>query len=66
MSLTPGKQLHRQRCPQAQLGRLDLASTGTTPPDLLLFRLRRLFPTFAVSKTYAPAYVVDTGQRTSP
>jgi tetratricopeptide (TPR) repeat protein len=39
------EQLHRQRCPQALMGRLDLAGADTTPPDLLLFRLRRLFPT---------------------
>jgi hypothetical protein len=39
------EQLHRQRCPQALLGRLDLAGADTTPPDLLLYRLRRLFPT---------------------
>jgi tetratricopeptide (TPR) repeat protein len=37
--------LHRQRCPQALMGRLDLAGADTTPPDLLLYRLRRLFPT---------------------
>ncbi len=37
-------QLHRQRCPQALMGRLDLAGADTTPPDLLLYRLRRLFP----------------------
>ncbi|MFM9047784.1 MAG: tetratricopeptide repeat protein, partial [Cyanobium sp.] len=34
----------RQRCPQALMGRLDLAGADTTPPDLLLYRLRRLFP----------------------
>jgi len=39
------EQLHRQRCPQALMGRLDLARADTTPPDLLLYRLRRLFPT---------------------
>jgi hypothetical protein len=39
------EQLHRQRCPQALMGRLDLAGADTTPPDLLLYRLRRLFPT---------------------
>jgi tetratricopeptide (TPR) repeat protein len=39
------EQLHRQRCPQALIGRLDLAGADTTPPDLLLYRLRRLFPT---------------------
>jgi tetratricopeptide (TPR) repeat protein len=39
------EQLHRQRCPQALLGRLDLAGANTTPADLLLYRLRRLFPT---------------------
>ncbi len=38
------EQLHRQRCPQALMGRLDLAGADTTPPDLLLYRLRRLFP----------------------
>ncbi len=38
------QQLHRQRCPQALMGRLDLAGADTTPPDLLLYRLRRLFP----------------------
>jgi tetratricopeptide (TPR) repeat protein len=38
------EQLHRQRCPQALSGRLDLAGADTTPPDLLLYRLRRLFP----------------------
>jgi Flp pilus assembly protein TadD len=27
------------------MGRLDLAGADTTPPDLLLYRLRRLFPT---------------------
>jgi tetratricopeptide (TPR) repeat protein len=37
------EQLHRQRCPQALMGRLDLAGADTTPPDLLLYRLRRLF-----------------------
>lgn len=26
------------------MGRLDLAGADTTPPDLLLYRLRRLFP----------------------
>jgi tetratricopeptide (TPR) repeat protein len=39
------EQLHHQRCPQALMGRLDLAGADTTPPDLLLYRLRRLFPT---------------------
>ena len=39
------EQLHRQRSPKALMGRLDLAGADTTPPDLLLFRLRRLFPT---------------------
>ena len=39
------EQLHRQRCPQALMGRLDLAGADTTPPDLMLYRLRRLFPT---------------------
>ena len=39
------EQLHRQRCPQALIGHLDLAGADTTPPDLLLYRLRRLFPT---------------------
>jgi hypothetical protein len=39
------EQLHRQRCPQALMERLDLAGADTTPPDLLLYRLRRLFPT---------------------
>ena len=39
------EQLHRQRCPQALMGRLDLAGADTTPPDLLLYRLRRQFPT---------------------
>jgi formylglycine-generating enzyme required for sulfatase activity len=39
------EQLHRQRCPQALMGRLDLAGADTTPPDLLLYQLRRLFPT---------------------
>jgi formylglycine-generating enzyme required for sulfatase activity len=39
------EQLHRQRCPQALMGRLDLAGADTTSPDLLLYRLRRLFPT---------------------
>ena len=39
------EQLHRQRCPQGLMGRLDLAGADTTPPDLLLYRLRRLFPT---------------------
>jgi tetratricopeptide (TPR) repeat protein len=39
------EQLHCQRCPQALMGRLDLAGADTTPPDLLLYRLRRLFPT---------------------
>jgi Tfp pilus assembly protein PilF len=39
------EQLHRQRCPQALMGHLDLAGADTTPPDLLLYRLRRLFPT---------------------
>ena len=39
------EQLHRQRYPQALMGRLDLAGADTTPPDLLLYRLRRLFPT---------------------
>ena len=38
------EQLHSQRCPQALMGRLDLAGADTTPPDLLLYRLRRLFP----------------------
>ena len=38
------EQLHRQRCPQALIGRLDLAGADTTPADLLLYRLRRLFP----------------------
>jgi tetratricopeptide (TPR) repeat protein len=38
------EQLHRQRCPQALMSRLDLAGADTTPPDLLLYRLRRLFP----------------------
>jgi hypothetical protein len=28
------EQLHRQRCPQALSGRLDLAGADTTPPDL--------------------------------
>jgi tetratricopeptide (TPR) repeat protein len=39
------EQLHRKSCPQALMGRLDLAGADTTPPDLLLYRLRRLFPT---------------------
>jgi tetratricopeptide (TPR) repeat protein len=39
------EQLHRQRCPQALMGRLDLAGAYTMPPDLLLYRLRRIFPT---------------------
>jgi hypothetical protein len=39
------EQLHRKRCPQALMGRLDLAGADSTPPDLLLYRLRRLFPT---------------------
>lgn len=39
------EQIHRQRYPQALMGRLDLAGADTTPPDLLLYRLRRLFPT---------------------
>ena len=39
------EQLHRQQCPQALIGRLDLAGADTTPPDLLLYRLRRQFPT---------------------
>jgi hypothetical protein len=39
------EQLHRQHCPHALMGRLDLAGADTTPPDLLLYRLRRLFPT---------------------
>ena len=39
------EQLHRQRCSQALMGRLDLVGADTTPPDLLLYRLRRLFPT---------------------
>ncbi len=38
------EQLHRLRSPQALMGRLDLAGADTTPPDLLLYRLRRLFP----------------------
>lgn len=39
------EQLHRQRHPQALMARLDFAGADTTPPDLLLYRLRRLFPT---------------------
>jgi tetratricopeptide (TPR) repeat protein len=39
------EQLHRQRCPQALMGRLDLAGADTMPPDLLLYRLMRIFPT---------------------
>ncbi len=39
------EQVHRQRHPMALMGRLDLAGADTTPPDLLLYRLRRLFPT---------------------
>ena len=39
------EQIHRERCPQALMGRLDLAGADTTPPDLLLYRLRRPFPT---------------------
>jgi tetratricopeptide (TPR) repeat protein len=38
------EQLHRQRCPQALMGRLDMAGADTALPDLLLYRLRRLFP----------------------
>lgn len=38
------EQHHRQRCTQALMGRIDLAGADTTPPDLLLYRLRRLFP----------------------
>ena len=33
-----------QRCPQALMGRFDLAGADTTPPDLLLYRLRRTIP----------------------
>jgi len=39
------EQLHRQRFPQARMGRLDLVGSDTTPPDLLLYGLRRQFPT---------------------
>jgi tetratricopeptide (TPR) repeat protein len=39
------EQLHYQRCPQALMGRLDLAGAYTMPPDLLLYRLMRIFPT---------------------
>jgi hypothetical protein len=39
------EQLHRQRSPKALICRLDLSGADTTPPDLLLYRLRRLFPT---------------------
>jgi tetratricopeptide (TPR) repeat protein len=38
------EQLHRERFPSALMGRFDLAGADTTPPDLLLFRLRCQFP----------------------
>ncbi|MEB3323387.1 MAG: hypothetical protein VKI81_11240, partial [Synechococcaceae cyanobacterium] len=39
------EQLLRQRDPEALLARLDFAGNETTPPDVLLYRLRRAFPT---------------------
>lgn len=39
--------LHRKRYPKALMGRLDFASADTTTPDLLLYQLRRQFPTIS-------------------
>jgi tetratricopeptide (TPR) repeat protein len=38
-------QLHRDQFPMALMGGLDLNGADTTPPDLLLYRLSRRFPT---------------------
>ncbi len=58
------ERLHRQRCPLALMGRLDLADADTTPPDLLLYRLRRRlpnipFPSFSLA-------LADHGRRLHP
>jgi len=58
------EQLHRQRCPQALMGRLDLAGADTTPPDLLLYRLRRLFP--AISFPSFSLALAEYGRRYHP
>ena len=58
------EQLHRQRCPRALMGRLDLAGADTTPPDLLLYRLRRLFP--AISFPSFSLALAEYGRRFHP